>query len=338
MRKIFSKGIVIVAFVAVMVLTVIFAINSRKKHITLVIDGKEQVVETFKETVQEFLIENEIAVIDKDKLSKANEEVLLKEDKIEITKAVPFKLLVDNTEEEFMTAEKNVEGFLLSEEIEVGSKDKLSLSRDELINKDMELRIIRVTEEIVENTEELDFGVQEIKDKSLLKGKKVVSQEGDKGEKKITIKQTFEDGELVKEEEIENVVLKEPKDKVIAIGIKEKPKPKVVATTANSSRGGSTPNELSYSKAMKVRATAYSGHTMTASGAVPVRNPGGWSTIAVDRSIIPLGTKVYVENYGYAIAQDVGGAIKGNRIDIFVNSRSEARTWGVKYVNIYILD
>lgn len=350
MKRFFSKGIVVVAFAAVMVFTVFFAINSKKKHITLVIDGKEQLVETFKETVDEFLIENDIAVIDKDKLNKDNNEVLQKEDKIEITKAVPIKLLADNVEEQFMTAEKSIEGFLASEQIEVGEKDKLSLSKDELIYGDMELKITRVTEKIVENTEELDFSVQEIKDKTLLKGKKVVSKEGDKGERKITILQTYEDGELVKEEETENIVVKEPTDKVIAIGTKEKPKPKPVVAKASTkqttssaanltaSRGGTTPSGLSYSKSMKVRATAYSGHTMTASGAVPVRNPNGWSTIAVDRSIIPLGTKVYVENYGYAIAQDVGGAIKGNRIDVFLNSRTESRSWGVRYVNIYILD
>ena len=167
----------------------------------MVIDGKEQLVETFKETVDEFLIENDIAVIDKDKLNKDNNEVLQKEDKIEITKAVPIKLLADNVEEQFMTAEKSIEGFLASEQIEVGEKDKLSLSKDELIYGDMELKITRVTEKIVENTEELDFSVQEIKDKTLLKGKKVVSKEGDKGERKITILQTYEDGELVKEEE-----------------------------------------------------------------------------------------------------------------------------------------
>ena len=77
---------------------------------------------------------------------------------------------------------------------------------------------------------------------------------------------------------------------------------------------------------------------MTASGAVPVRNPDGWSTIAVDRSIIPLGTRVYVENYGYAIAQDVGGAIKGHKIDVFLNSDAEAFRWGRRTVMIYILN
>ena len=53
---------------------------------------------------------------------------------------------------------------------------------------------------------------------------------------------------------------------------------------------------------------------------------------------IPLGTKVYVENYGYAIAEDVGGAIKGNRIDLYMNSVSAAMNWGRRTVTIYILE
>ena len=105
-----------------------------------------------------------------------------------------------------------------------------------------------------------------------------------------------------------------------------------------ASRGGSVPSELSYSKSLRVEATAYSGHTITATGTKPVRNPGGWSTIAVDRRVIPLGTRVYVENYGYAIAEDVGGAIKGNIIDLFMDSSSETRSWGRRNVTIYILD
>ena len=54
--------------------------------------------------------------------------------------------------------------------------------------------------------------------------------------------------------------------------------------------------------------------------------------------MIPLGTKVYVDGYGYAIAADTGGAIKGNKIDVFFPSKSEAYRWGRKTVKIKILD
>ena len=54
--------------------------------------------------------------------------------------------------------------------------------------------------------------------------------------------------------------------------------------------------------------------------------------------MIPLGSKVYVEGYGYAVAADTGGAIKGNKIDVFFPSNSDAYRWGVKKVKIKILD
>ena len=52
--------------------------------------------------------------------------------------------------------------------------------------------------------------------------------------------------------------------------------------------------------------------------------------IAVDPTVIPLGSKVYVEGYGNAIAEDTGGAIKGNRIDRFIPSEQDAINFGVK--------
>lgn len=101
------------------------------------------------------------------------------------------------------------------------------------------------------------------------------------------------------------------------------------------SRGGMP---SSFSQVLSVVATAYSGDGITASGAPTKRNVNGYSTIAVDPRVISLGSKVYVEGYGYAIAEDIGGAIKGNRIDIFVTSESEAQSWGRRSVNVYILN
>ena len=65
------------------------------------------------------------------------------------------------------------------------------------------------------------------------------------------------------------------------------------------------------------------------------KNPN-LKVIAVDPSVIKLGTKVYVEGYGYAIAGDTGSAIKGNKIDVFMPTQSSALKWGRKTVKIKI--
>lgn len=94
----------------------------------------------------------------------------------------------------------------------------------------------------------------------------------------------------------------------------------------------------SVSRTVDVIATAYTGDTITALGTPTFRNPSGYSTIAVDPRVIPLGSKVYVERYGYALAVDTGGDIKGNRIDLFMLSQDEAMTWGRQPVRVYILN
>jgi 3D (Asp-Asp-Asp) domain-containing protein len=60
--------------------------------------------------------------------------------------------------------------------------------------------------------------------------------------------------------------------------------------------------------------------------------------VAVDPNVIPLGARLYIEGYGYAIADDTGGYIRGNRIDLAYESRGEALQFGRRTVSVYILD
>jgi 3D (Asp-Asp-Asp) domain-containing protein len=62
-----------------------------------------------------------------------------------------------------------------------------------------------------------------------------------------------------------------------------------------------------------------------------------FGVVAVDPRIIPLGTYVFVEGYGFAIAADTGGAIKGKKIDLCFNSRRESLAWGRRPVKVHIL-
>ncbi len=92
---------------------------------------------------------------------------------------------------------------------------------------------------------------------------------------------------------------------------------------------------LDYSQKLEVKAYAYneSGTRKTKSGTYP--NVG---TIAVDPNVIPLGSLLYVEGYGFGVAEDTGGMIKGNTIDVYMLDESEVKQWGIKYVDVYVLN
>ncbi len=125
----------------------------------------------------------------------------------------------------------------------------------------------------------------------------------------------------------------------------ETPAPKQMAAPAPPAEKKESPS----GKSVTVQATAYTadpsenggtygGRVLTKMGHDLTANPN-MKMIAVDPNVIPLGSKVYVEGYGEAIAGDTGGAIKGNRIDVLVGSDSEANNWGRKNnVEVKILD
>ncbi|AOQ24566.1 hypothetical protein MTAT_19090 [Moorella thermoacetica] len=89
---------------------------------------------------------------------------------------------------------------------------------------------------------------------------------------------------------------------------------------------------------LKMLATAYtaSSEEGTADGRTATGIKVRRGVVAVDPKVIPLGTKLYIEGYGEAIAADTGGAIKGNKIDLFMDSKQEALRWGRRWVLVTI--
>ena len=124
--------------------------------------------------------------------------------------------------------------------------------------------------------------------------------------------------------------------KKVVAKAKAKAKPKAKAAKKAPSRSDND----TILKEITVSASAYTAGCngcsgITSTGINLKKNPG-LKVIAVDPRVIPLGSKVYVEGYGYAIAGDTGGAIKGNKIDVFIPTKSAALKWGRKTVKIKV--
>src|SRR5699024_3777233 len=161
---------------------------------------------------------------------------------------------------------------------------------------------------------------------------------------------TLENGKEVNREVIEEKVIEESKNEVIAVGTREEAPKKASSnngSSSNSSKSSNSSNSSSKSssegKVLTMEATAYGPDCagcsgITATGIDIKKNPTP-KVISVDPNVIPLGTRVWVEGYGEAIAADTGGAIKGNRIDVLVESEEyAANNWGRRTVEVKILD
>jgi len=97
--------------------------------------------------------------------------------------------------------------------------------------------------------------------------------------------------------------------------------------------GAGLPASVILTGELKMVATAYFSGGKTATG---LRARKG--IVAVDPSVIPLGTKLYIEGYGEAQAADIGSSIKGNRIDLCFDSLQECKTYGKRTINVYLVE
>lgn len=249
-------------------------------------------------------------------------------------------LVVDGKEKEISTFKSNVEDLLVAENIKYDSNDIVSQDLNAKLSDKMRIEVINVTEEIIKESKEVPFDITVVEDKDLLKGETKVEEEGQTGKNELVYKITYHNGKAVEKTFLEEIVSAEPVNKVVKKGTKVE-EVKVASSrgestrrpvSANNTNSNST-SSSSRGKHISVVATAYTGHGITATGTKPK-----WGTIAVDPSIIPYGTKVYIPQFNKTfIAEDCGGAIKGNKIDIYMNDETSVRNWGRKTIDIYIV-
>ena len=331
--KNFKKLVPAIA-ILVAVVSLITLMNIMRKSVTISVDGQDKKVVTYKKTVGSVINEAGIVLGKKDKTDKELSAQITNNETIVVKRAVDVNVLVDGTTKQISSAENNVAAMLKAEGIDVGADDKVNPSKDSKLDKDMKIVIDRIKNDTVTEVVPVDFETVMQNNGSVDKGVQNVLQQGSQGQKKVVSHVVYENGKQVSKDAVSTEVVKAPVNKVVEVGTREKPKNVIVAT-----RGG---QGMVYSKTFQVKSTAYSpskdgAAAYTASGRRAVRDSNGYSTIAVDPSVIPIGTRLYVEGYGLAIAADTGGAIKGNFIDVFFNTRQEAMNWAVKYVKVYIL-
>lgn len=113
------------------------------------------------------------------------------------------------------------------------------------------------------------------------------------------------------------------------------------STKASKDSSANKSSDQSTARTITVNSTAYTADCSGCSGVtatgINLSKNTNQKIIAVDPNVIPLGSKVYVPGYGTAVAADTGGAINGNKIDVFFPKKSQAMNWGTKQVTVKIM-
>jgi 3D (Asp-Asp-Asp) domain-containing protein len=294
-----------------------------------------------KNTVAEALAQNNISVKSYDYVSMPLDASLrrMKTNEINIKRAVKVYIYADGTSYPIMTCSDTVGELFKESAVRPNSLDKLDgVTYEDKIKNDMTVKIVRVNESVVTENQAVPFKTVKRENDRLDSGTERVLKTGKEGLREKQYKVVTEDGKVISKQLIKDYIALAPINMIMEFG---------TVLNHKTSRG----DVLRYDKVLDMRATAY-----TASYSDTGKSPGdpGFGitytgirakkgVIAVDPRVIPLGTRIYVEvagstpDYGYAVAADIGGAIKGNLIDLYVDSQQQANNWGVKRVKVYIL-
>ena len=337
------KQMALLLIIAVLAVTAGFVLYSNlSKDIEVFDNGKPTVVKTMGVDVGQAFGHMGISVGKYDYVSTSMNTALKPDDPnvVYIKRAVPVNLTVDGATTEVQSYRDTVGEVISDNGIGIGPLDRYDgIAAKDPVVKDMNIHLIRVKEEVLTEEEQIPFDEIEQPNKTMNDGESKTVIEGENGVREKYYKLTYEDGRPVNRSFMNELVAKEPVNRVVEYG---------TVPNFTNSRG----DLVRYSKIMNMRATAYTNSFVDCG-----KNPGdhGYGItysgltaregiIAVDPDVIPLGTKVYVEvpgsapDYGFAVAGDVGGAIKGSLIDLFFDTSDQVAHWGAQKVVVYILN
>ncbi|HWQ22061.1 MAG TPA: 3D domain-containing protein [Clostridia bacterium] len=241
---------------------------------------------------------------------------------IAIVRAKPVTLTIDHTSETIYSTVTTVGELLADNGVKLKAEDKVSLDLADPVPYNDDIVVKRTTYAYTSKTETVAYKRVYEKNPFMEVGRSYISVMGQNGILKKTIKVTKVSQQAVGSTVVKTQTIKPVVHEVYDVG------------TARL--------DLKPVRTYTMSATAYSNRRSTVlDGEDHLYGYSGlwlsYGTCAVDKRIIPMGTVLYVEGYGYAVAADTGGAIRGNRIDLFFNSYNDACRWGLRSVKVYVL-
>jgi 3D (Asp-Asp-Asp) domain-containing protein len=181
----------------------------------------------------------------------------------------------------------------------------------------------RFVENVEEETEAIPFETIFEEDEAKELGYQEVKKEGVEGSQTLVYKSTYWNGERIGRELVDTKII-DPEDEIVIKGTK------VLVRALDTEEG-----DFNYTRALTVWSTSYDGNCIGCSGRTATGKSVTHGICAVDPTVIPLGTKFYVPGYGYCSAEDTGGAIKGDKIDVGFEDVRQG-WWSARFVEIYL--
>jgi 3D (Asp-Asp-Asp) domain-containing protein len=249
---------------------------------------------------------------------------------VEYSPAVPVRLVTPAGTRTIVTTAQDVGALLEEQNIQLRNHDVVRPSLADPIVPYSTVRIARIVKWVsTEKHRIAQRTIHEI-DFSLPPGKVKIVRHGSPGVALTMVDYTQTNGQLSKRV-LSTRVVRKPQTRVVAEGVGTR------NAIAQFARHGLEKTSYIASGALSMVATAYTAGCGGCSGYTASGYHAGRGIVAVDPSVIPLGTRLYIPGYGFAIAGDTGGAIHGKRIDLGFDSLSDALAFGRRAVKVYTL-